>query len=141
VLHKVEIPTETWPAQDIRKCHVLHLASQYAGADLVAPLRERAAAYFQRCIRDLLGFDTAYLTRPLVLLCVYGHVHAFFQKQENPPTPDSVHGYKFGEPRVFRPQRDRLASELKRKWRVASAEIGRILRDQWLRVRDRVRAR
>jgi hypothetical protein len=141
VLHKVEIPTETWPAQDIRKCHVLHLASQYAGPDLRTALGERAAVYFERCIRDLLGFDTAYLTRPLVLLCVYGHVHAFFQKQGNLPATDSVHGYAFGEPRAFRPQRDRLASELKRKWRMASAEIGRILRDQWLRVRDRVRTR
>ena len=30
VLHKVDIPTETWPAQDIRKCHVLHLADRYS---------------------------------------------------------------------------------------------------------------
>ena len=29
VLHKVEIPTETWPAHDMRKCHVLHLAASY----------------------------------------------------------------------------------------------------------------
>jgi predicted AlkP superfamily pyrophosphatase or phosphodiesterase len=29
VLHKVQIPTETWPAHDIRKCHIFHLAAKY----------------------------------------------------------------------------------------------------------------
>ena len=38
VLHKVELPTETWPAHDVRKCHVFHLAARYA------PPAERAAS-------------------------------------------------------------------------------------------------
>lgn len=29
VLHKVDIPTETWPAQDIRKAYVLNCVSKY----------------------------------------------------------------------------------------------------------------
>jgi YetA-like protein len=136
VLHKVDIPTETWPAQDIRKCHVLYLASKYADPAMRVTLKRRAEFFFERCIRDLLGFDTAYLTRPLVILCVYGYVHSFFQKQADSSVRDDRHGYGFGEPRVFLPQRNRLKIELRRKWHLASAEIGRMLRAEWLRVRD-----
>ncbi len=136
VLHKVEIPTETWPAQDIRKCHVLYLASKYADPALRATLKRRAAYFFERCIRDLLSFDTAYLTRPLVILCVYGYVHSFFQKQADPPVLNAAHGYEFGEPLIFHSQRDRLKIELKRKWLLASTEVGRMLRAEWLRVRN-----
>jgi hypothetical protein len=136
VLHKVEIPTETWPAQDIRKCHVLYLASKYADPATRVALKKRAAVFFERCIQDLLGFDTAYLTRPLVILCVYGYVHSFFQKQGDPSVPDAVHGYDFGEPRVFHPQRDRLKIELKRKGHLVSTEVRRMLRAKWLGVRN-----
>ena len=138
ILHKVEIPTETWPAQDIRKCHVLYLASRYADPSARDKLKRLAAYFFERCIRDLLSFDTAYLTRPLVILCVYGFVHSFFQKQGDPPVLDAAHGYEFGQPRIFHPQRNRLKTELGRKLRVASAEIRRILRAQWLRVRNSI---
>ncbi len=136
VLHKVEIPTETWPAQDIRKCHVLYLASKYADPAMRSTLKRRAAYFFERCIRDLLSFDTAYLTRPLVILCVYGYVHSFFQKQADPPVFGAAHRYEFGEPRVFRSQRDRLKIELRRKLHLASTEVRRMLRAEWLRVRD-----
>jgi hypothetical protein len=136
VLHKVEIPTETWPAQDIRKCHVLYLASKYADPARRIILKRRAAYFFERSIRDVLSFDTAYLTRPLVILCVYGYVHSYFQKQGDPPVLDAAHGYEFGEPRVFRSQRDRLKIELRRKLHLASAEVRRMLRAEWLRVRN-----
>ena len=136
ILHKVEIPTETWPAQDIRKCHVLYLASRYADPAMHVTLKRRAAFFFERCIRDLLSFGTAYLTRPLVILCVYGYVHSYFQRQADTPVLDVRHGYEFGEPRVFLPQRDRLKNELRRKWDLASTEIMRMLRAEWLRVRD-----
>jgi hypothetical protein len=138
ILHKVEIPTETWPAQDIRKCHVLYLASKYADLTMRATLKRRAAFFFERCLRDLLGFETAYLTRPLVILCVYGYVHSFFQKQADPSVFDASHRYEFGEPRVFHSQRDRLKIELRRKLRLASTEVGRVLRAEWLRIRDRI---
>ena len=138
VLHKVEIPTETWPAQDIRKCHVLYLASKYAGSAMRAMLKPRAAYFFERCIRDLLSFDTAHLTRPMVILCVYGYVYSFFQKQADPPVLDAAHGYEFGEPRVFHSQRDRLKIELRRKLHLVSTEVGRMLRAEWLRVWNRI---
>jgi exo-rhamnogalacturonan lyase-like protein len=130
VLHKVEIPTETWPAHDIRKCHVLHLAALYADDHHRAAFRERAAFFFERCMQDLLGFETAYLTRPLVILCVYGYIHAYFQEHEDGTQVASSHAYAFGEPRGFRPQRGRIREALVRKLRLVSTEIKRLLRDR-----------
>ena len=49
VLHKVEIPTETWPAHDVRKCHVLRARGQIAPAP-AEHVRERAAFFFDRCL-------------------------------------------------------------------------------------------
>ncbi|MEZ5591626.1 MAG: hypothetical protein R3F53_13295 [Gammaproteobacteria bacterium] len=105
VLHKVDIPTETWPAQDIRKCHVLHLAAQYAPSDNKADFSAKARYFFDRCLQDLLSFETAYLTRPLVILCVYGYVHGYFQKPSQNELNFQTHAYDFGIPEQFIPQK------------------------------------
>ncbi|MGH8324895.1 MAG: hypothetical protein ACRETD_14040, partial [Steroidobacteraceae bacterium] len=106
VLHKVELPTETWPAQDIRKCHVLHVAAQYAPAGMRAQLTERATFFFDRCLADLLSFETALLTRPLVILCVYGQVHGYFRANAAISLGHAPHCYRFGQPVAFISQRD-----------------------------------
>ena len=63
VLHKVEIPTETWPAHDVRKCHVLHLAARYGRPADCQKYSERAGFFFDRCMEDLLSFETALLSQ------------------------------------------------------------------------------
>jgi len=134
VLHKVEIPTETWPAHDIRKCHVFHLAARYAVPEERAGFTAKAVRYFERCMADLLSFPTAYLTRPQVILCVYGVVHGYYLADPHvaqlPPEPR----YDFGAPVVFETQRSRLRSTLRRKLSVTWAELRRLLGD---RVRSR----
>lgn len=130
VLHKVKQPTETWPAQDIRKCHVLHLAAQSADATLRPALHARADFFFDRCLRDLTSFETAYLTRPMVVLCVVGYVHAHFQAQTGTAEPVVGHAYSFGVPRAFITQRRRIPAELRRKRGVIAAELGRLLREK-----------
>lgn len=127
VLHKVLIPTETWPAHDIRKGHVLHVAAEYAGPKSGAALARRARYFFDRCMEDLLSFDTAYLTRPLVILSVYGHVHNYFQRYGMTSDREWPHTYNFGQPQDFRPQSARVKAELRRKMRVAAAELRRIV--------------
>jgi hypothetical protein len=126
VLYKVEIPTETWPAHDIRKCHVLHLAAKYGPPDQRARFTEKANFFFHRCLTDLLSFDTAFLTRPLVILSVYGHVHAYFQKYQAENPDYRVHGYDFGSPQTFLPQKARVKGSLKRKLGVAVTELRRL---------------
>ena len=130
VLHKVLLPTETWPAHDVRKCHILHVAATYARPDERERFHARAAYFFKRCVDDVSSFQTALLTRPLVILCVYGYVHAYFQAH-----PDEVasasgsHGYVFGAPAVFVPQKMRVRRALREKFRVAGVEARRLMAD------------
>lgn len=114
VLHKVLIPTETWPAQDIRKCHVFHLAAKYGPQEKTAAYMERASFFFERCLKDLLTYQSAYLTRPLVLLCVYGYVQDYFLK-DGCKLPLAAHCYDFGSPPDFLPQRLRFKGHFLKK--------------------------
>lgn len=123
VLHKVLIPTETWPAHDIRKCHVLHVASEYAGQKRDAAFAQRARYFFDRCMQDLLSFETPYLTRPLVILSVYGHVHAYFEHRGMASDHDWSHAYDFGQPQGFQLQSARIKTELRRKLHLAATEL------------------
>jgi len=138
VLHKVLIPTETWPAHDIRKCHVLHVASEYVGQKRGAAFARRARYFFDRCMQDLLSFDTAYVTRPLVILSVYGHVQAYFQRCNTASDRAWPHAYDFGQPQGFRPQSARIKAELRRKLRMAATELRRIVGDRLGGLRKRL---
>jgi hypothetical protein len=127
VLHKVELPTETWPAHDIRKCHVFNVAARYASGAERERLRERARFFYERCLHDLLTFPTADLTRPLVILSVYGSVQDFFRKQVECPDEPGAHNHDFGVPRVFIPQRARLQATLAMRIRTTFTELARML--------------
>lgn len=137
VLHTVELPTETWPAHDIRKCHVLHAAAQMARGEQRARYRERARFFFDRCLTDLLGFETAWLTRPLVILAVYGPVQAYFSRYAEDDAGDVEHNHDFGSPTRFIPQRGRLAQAMKRKQHALTGDLGRMVGERWWRLRRR----
>lgn len=139
VLHKVDIPTETWPAHDIRKCHVLNVAAGYAGAELGRRLFDRAAFFFERCLSDLLSFTTSDLTRPLVILSVYGPIQEFFRNTVESFDALSIHNHDFGAPEVFVPQRARLRSTLGLRVRVLSAEVARLVANKLYVVKARLR--
>lgn len=133
VLHKVDIPTETWPAHDLRKCHVLHLAARYASPDHARPLRSRAAYFHERCLADLGSFDTRFLTRPLVIVCVLGHLHDYYRRHGEPALHDGrawTHGHDFGVPRAFFPQRARAFRTFRNRMGRARTEVVRILRER-----------
>jgi exo-rhamnogalacturonan lyase-like protein len=104
VLHKVAIPTETWPAQDIRKSVVFHLAAEHATGLKHAAFREKAALFFEACIRDLRAFPTCTLTRPLVLLLTNAYAHAYFQLHPEDSAPRASEKLELGAPIRFRPQ-------------------------------------
>jgi hypothetical protein len=115
VLDRVEIPTETWPAQDIRKSNVFKFAAKYAPEPLRSACLQKAEAFFRACVTDLLSFDTCTLTRPIVILMANGYMQAYFDSyaDETAPLPPTEHD--FGKPQDFTPQcyelykvRDRL---------------------------------
>lgn len=138
MLHKVEIPTETWPAQDIRKCHVFHLAAKYCSPDKRPRIREKAGFFFDRCLSDLLSFDTALLTRPLVILSVYGYVHAYFEKYHQITCDLGCRAYDFGSPESFLPQKARFRSVFVKKLHVAATDIRRLSMVKWDELRSRL---
>lgn len=130
VLHKVRLPTETWPAHDMRKCHVLHVAADYATADQRLRMRSKATYFFERCLSDLLSFSTAHFTRPLVILSVYGWIHEYFSSRGELAEACSLHNYDFGRPAPFVPQRDRWKSALAARAHATGAELLRELKNR-----------
>ncbi len=140
ILHKVELPTESWPAHDSRKSHVLHVAAKYAPEFARAGLRERAAFFRKRCLEDLLSFETAFLTRPLVILCGSGYVHGYYTKYPDVAAMPAGHGHFFGEPTVFLPQRAALAVDLRDRARLLSVELARMMSEAVHRIGRRIAA-
>jgi exo-rhamnogalacturonan lyase-like protein len=130
VLHKVELPTETWPAHDIRKCHVFHAAARHAPAPERAAFTEKAGFYFERCLSDLLSFPTAHVTRPQVILCVYGVVHGYYRHDPHYAQLPAEPGYDFGAPVPFVTQGARLKGTLRRKLAVTKRELWRLVGDR-----------
>jgi len=104
VLHKVDIPTETWPAQDIRKSVVFDLAGKYASEAARRSFKHRAETFFESCIRDLRSFPTCALTRPVALLMNNAHVHAYFVSNPEEYAPVDTTGLDFGKPASFTAQ-------------------------------------
>jgi hypothetical protein len=129
VLDKVEIPTETWPAQDIRKSVVFHLAAQHARESLRTAFRKKAAYFFQACIRDLLTFPTHKLTRPAVLILTNAYVHAYFEGYDKEQAPQPSQPHEFGHPHQFSPQFAELyqARETLSVWVAMVLQCGRAI--------------
>lgn len=104
VLDRVEIPTETWPAQDIRKANALAFAAKYAEEAEATLFAEKADFFFRTCVSDLLSFETARLTRPIVILMTNAYMQG--SKEWRSGSTGRRHGppVDFGEPRPFVPQ-------------------------------------
>ena len=138
VLHKVLIPTETWPAHDIRKCHVFHVAAKYGPSTKQAIFREKAQFFFDSCLTDVLSFGTAFVTRPLVILCTYGYVQAYFQESQHVDSGAISQAYDFGRIEPFLPQRTRIRKTLSKKLRMATTEIRHLSTNTWSQLKNRL---
>ena len=104
VFDRVEFPTETWPAQDIRKSNVFKYAAKYADSSSRELFLGKAEMFFRSSVSDLLSFETSRLTRPIVLLLVNGYMQAYFQQHPEESVPPYSHGGGFGCPPTFTPQ-------------------------------------
>jgi YetA-like protein len=98
VLDRVEIPTETWPAQDIRKANIFAFAAKYAANDEATVFGERADFFFRTCVSDLLSFKTAQLTRPIAILMTNAYMQGSREWRGT--------GQRFGAPAAFGRPRD-----------------------------------
>jgi len=108
---RLEYPTETWAAQDVRKADVFHLASRYAPAEDRERFLERRDWFFAYALDTLASMPTAAFTRPLVLLLGQGARVAYSRPE---PVPAGGAPHRFA-PRVpFVPQKHRAIVRLRR---------------------------
>ncbi|MGH7171127.1 MAG: hypothetical protein ACRELF_00160 [Gemmataceae bacterium] len=105
---KLEYPTETWAAQDMRKSEVFNYAAKHASGEERGRFLERAEFFFRSSTNTLTGMKTRTLARPVVLLLSFGFSQAYFQQHPDATAPPPVreHG-DFGTPEVFVPQKVR----------------------------------
>ena len=110
----LEYPTETWAAQDMRKCEVFQYAAKHSDGRDRSLFLERADFFFRSSTETLASMPTRSLARPVVLMLVNGWSHAYFRG--NPglraPTPEVDH-HDFGEVEAFVPQKVRAIRNLK----------------------------
>lgn len=76
---KLEYPNETWPAQDIRKCNILLIASKYSDGGENQKFAQKAAFFFNEAMHQLLRFKTRDLTRPIALIMQNGMMYSYFK--------------------------------------------------------------
>ncbi len=132
VLHKVLIPTESWPATDVRKAHVLNLAACYASPQKRRAFRIRAAELFRRGLQDLLSYPTCNLTRPMTILVANGAYQGYFARRGE----DSWRGESWaqgawaGRPDPFVPQKRRAWGTLRGRIGTTARELVRMIRER-----------
>ncbi|MEO8256563.1 MAG: hypothetical protein ABI868_04375 [Acidobacteriota bacterium] len=101
----LEYPTETWAAQDMRKCEVFAHAAQHAAAPDRRRFIERAQFFFDDSVSTLLDSATRTLARPVVLMLSNGFMfvgpHAMPERASD--NEESTAG--FGAPTAFVPQK------------------------------------
>jgi hypothetical protein len=104
----LEYPTETWPAQDMRKSEVLKYAALHAEGIERAQFFIRSDFFFRYSVNKLTEMPTRTLARPVVLLLSFGFMQAWFRKNPAAMAPaPAVQTSDFGRPEVFVPQKVR----------------------------------
>jgi hypothetical protein len=109
---KLEFPTETWAAQEIRKSDAFYLAAMHAAGDERDRFLERGRFFFRAAVDTLLRMPTRALARPVVIVLSSGLLHSWFR--DNPDTRGPVHdpAAEFGAPAQFVAQLDRAKRRL-----------------------------
>jgi hypothetical protein len=106
---KLEYPTETWAAQELRKGTTLLMAAQLSPASEASAMRQRAGEILNRAWQTLMSFESRICTRPLALVLQQGHLEASLRTASvEPTTQDEM--FDFGQPTEFVSQRQHVKS-------------------------------
>lgn len=109
----LEFPTETWAAQDLRKCVVFNLAAIHSTAGERENFLQLGRFFFDDSMRRLRSMPTSSLCRPVVLLLSLGYVQAFFDSESLPALAAGVEEVsEYGRPEIFVPQKRRVKRKL-----------------------------
>ncbi len=104
---KLEFPTETWAAQDIRKSDVFYFAALHSSGEERARFAERGAFFHRYSVSTLQQMPTRALARPVVVLLTSGHAGAALADRLSHAPEDPLPARDFGRPSPFVPQRTR----------------------------------
>ncbi|HMB68880.1 MAG TPA: hypothetical protein VKU85_06195, partial [bacterium] len=121
---RLEYPTETWAAQDVRKTEVFLFAALHATGDERDRFLERARWFLDESLARLDSFETKSRLRPVVLLMRYGFMAAWFHHHPEDARPPGPVGADFGEPARFVPQRLRALARARRLVVLGGALVG-----------------
>ena len=108
---RLEFPTETWAAQDIRKSEVFTFAAQFVDTVDRSRFVERAEFFFDASLAALIDSPTRSLARPIVLLLSNGFTRAAQRPPAQRPMPASGEAFE-GAPAPFVPQKARAKKRL-----------------------------
>ena len=110
---KLEFPTETWAAQDIRKSDVFYYAALHASGEERARFEERGRFFHRSSIEGLQRAPTRAFARPVIVLLTSGFMEGWFTRHRGSEEPKASAESSFGKPQVFVPQRARAEKRAK----------------------------
>jgi hypothetical protein len=108
MLDRVEYPTETWPAHDLRKSVVFGFAAEHTEGTLRLRCLASADRYLRESLAGLTTFETRTCTRPLAIVLQNIMHRPVLRESTESPELLSDTPYDFGTPRPFEPQRERV---------------------------------
>jgi hypothetical protein len=109
---RLEFPTETWAAQEIRKSDAFYLAALYAEGDDRARFVERGQFFFRTAVETLERSATRSLARPVIVMLSSGLLHSWFQAHPSAQGARSDACEHFGLQEHFVTQRQRAKKRL-----------------------------
>ena len=119
---QLEFPTETWPAQELRKGTVLLLAAAYANDEAErAGVVKRARQILDRAWRDLMSFESRHYTRPLAIVLQQGFIESGFCADPRYDQPGTSNASEFPSQDEFVNQKAELRDTIRRPWRLLAA--------------------
>jgi hypothetical protein len=109
---KLEFPTETWSAQDIRKSDVFCHAALHASGAERARFLERAAFFHRHSVDALSRAPTRTFARPVVVLLTSGLMYEWMLAHPSAAAPEPLNEKRFAPSVRFVPQRERVKRRL-----------------------------
>jgi|GEM_PF-128229 len=108
---KLQYPTETWAAQEMRKANVLRLAAAHADEALRFKLLQRGGELAERAWSDLLRFDSRFFARPVAIMLTEGARDDYFNQSTVRAAPRAP-ARDLAAAAPFVPQKERVYAAL-----------------------------
>ena len=136
---RLEFPTETWAAQELRKGTTLWMLARYALPDDREHFRNKGTDLLERAWQSLSTFESRICTRPLALVLQQGYLEtclaAGLSDRDEISSPGG-HEYEidFGPVSQFVEQREHLRSLATSPWKLLASLQHALRPSRWLNV-------